>query len=552
VNHRQTGERVGALAESIRTQHAAIMETWLRVAGRSSSALGLDAPSLRNLMPLYLLALAEAPQGELGRLTGRRRELLEAHLSARLREGFELAEMIDEVAILDPTIVAVCEGSAAELDALFAELGAAAALAAQVFKEHLLHDEQADKRLARALERIAGDALEAGARSLSARLPDVLPLIASSLGAAIAAIELFDPLTRYRTTAVSVGRITLEVGDNATTFDDASFVGHVTGSDEVVVLSDIRTSELRLPEGLRDSGIRSCLGVRLPRRHGLLGALYVGFDDSHELTARELHRIESFADRLALHLDNARLYSTLTQHVNELVEERRLRERFIATLTHDLRSGLQSALLAADTFSEAPNAGAAAGARLTRSLTKTMRMVDDLLDANKLRAGHAIPLVVTPGDLAAVARDVIADLTPKYGDRFRLLGDATVLGRWSVDHVQRAIANLATNAAKYGAAQRPITICVVRDGSEAAVSVHNEGTPIPAEERERIFEPFVRAKSTEDSGQLGWGVGLAFVRDCVASHGGRVLLDTGTTGTTFTMVLPVETTTTRTAATTRA
>ena len=88
--------------------------------------------------------------------------------------------------------------------------------------------------------------------------------------------------------------------------------------------------------------------------------------------------------------------------------------------------------------------------------------------------------------------------------------------------------------------ERPITIRVVRDGAEVAVSVHNEGAPIPMEERERIFEPFVRAKTAEDTGQHGWGVGLAFVRHCAVSHGGRVILDSGSAGTTFTLVLPVE------------
>lgn len=177
-------------------------------------------------------------------------------------------------------------------------------------------------------------------------------------------------------------------------------------------------------------------------------------------------------------------------------------------------------------------------ARLDRSLTKTMRMITDLLDANRLRAGRSIPLVVTEGDLVAIARAVIADLVPRHGDRFVLLGDPTAQGRWSVDHVYRALANLAINAAKYGAPERPITIRVEHDGADVSVSVHNEGAPIPVEERERIFEPFVRARTAEDSGHHGWGVGLAFVRDCAVSHGGRVVLESGPTGTTFTLVLP--------------
>jgi hypothetical protein len=165
------------------------MDSWQRNAARASSAHGLDEPTLRNLMPAFLGALADAPPTELGKLSGRRRELLEAHLAARLRHGFELAEIVGEIAMLGPAITAACEACEGELDALSAELHAAAALAAEVFQNHLLHDEQADKRLSRGLEEIAGDALQSGARSLSARLPEVLRLLASSLGAALAAIE---------------------------------------------------------------------------------------------------------------------------------------------------------------------------------------------------------------------------------------------------------------------------------------------------------------------------------------------------------------------------
>ena len=87
------------IATIIQKHHDEIMRLWNEEARLCASARGLTTPGFENLMSEFLFALASAG-GELGRLSGRRRDLVERHLSTRIRQGFDLAEIIEEIAIL--------------------------------------------------------------------------------------------------------------------------------------------------------------------------------------------------------------------------------------------------------------------------------------------------------------------------------------------------------------------------------------------------------------------------------------------------------------------
>ena len=76
----------------------------------------LTTPEFENVLPRNLFAIADASPSELGQLSGARRELIENHFSARLRQGFDLAEIIEEIAILgryDSGNVGACTGRTA-------------------------------------------------------------------------------------------------------------------------------------------------------------------------------------------------------------------------------------------------------------------------------------------------------------------------------------------------------------------------------------------------------------------------------------------------------
>lgn len=168
-------------------------------------------------------------------------------------------------------------------------------------------------------------------------------------------------------------------------------------------------------------------------------------------------------------------------------------------------------------------------------------MIRDLLDASRLRAGQPISLNLDDCDLGLLAREVVEALASLHGNRFVLQTDPIVRGRWSTDELHRALWNLATNAVKYGAPDRPITISVRQTAAGATLSVHNDGAPIPIDQQERLFQPYARGLSLRAGSAAGWGLGLTLVRGCAEAHGGSIQLHSAPgIGTTFTVHLPAD------------
>ena len=128
-----------------------------------------------------------------------------------------------------------------------------------------------------------------------------------------------------------------------------------------------------------------------------------------------------------------------------------------------------------------------------------------------------------------------------HGERFVLTAEDGVRGIWSGEELRRALWNLATNAIKYGAPDKPVTITIKRTDAGAQASVHNDGCVLSREDQARLFEPFARTRSAQAGGLRGWGLGLTLVHGCAEAHGGRVKVNSdAATGTTFTLELPLD------------
>ncbi|WP_159396653.1 sensor histidine kinase [Sorangium cellulosum] len=237
------------------------------------------------------------------------------------------------------------------------------------------------------------------------------------------------------------------------------------------------------------------------------------------------------------------LAMNLYRDVTEVRELERVREQCLSLITHDLRSPLTAAMFTAEVI-QMNRAGydpPQLAGRILLNLTRMEEMIRNLLDVQRLHAGHRLPLRLGECDLVAIAREVADDLASFHDQRVVVHGEACVLGVWGEGELRRAIWNLASNALKYGARGAPVTIAVERVGELATVAVHNEGLPIAAEDQARLFAPFSRTRSAMEGGQRGWGLGLTFVRGCAEAHGGRVTVESDAErGTTFTLALPLD------------
>lgn len=543
---------MSSVAEIIHERQDEIMKLWLDEARAAASARGLSATALENVMPMYLAALADrVDNGSVDR-PDKRREAVQNHLSTRIRQGFDLAEILQEFRLLDRSISKVWQSlpqsewpAADDIDRLHMHTNVALADVTDTFNLHMLEDEQSEKRFLRRLQAIASEALRDVHRTLRDRMRDLLDVVMEAMGAQCAAFLLFDVTDKQLVLISCAGTEVLE--PYATSLDPTSFVADVAAHGEVTALYDAAAAQLRVPAALHRSGIHSLLGIRLPPNGELVGVMYVGIAEAREFTAREIRRLESLGDRLTLHLENGRLFDELQDKIMRLDVEKALRERFVATLAHDLRGPLSAARLAASLLSMEPaDRRYELAVKVDYNIDRVDRMIHDLLDANRIRAGEPLPLRLGACDFVALAEQVADEARVVYGDRFAVNAVGHVRGIGSAEDLHRALWNLVTNAVKYGAPKTLITIEATHDDDVLRLSVHNEGTPIPVEEREHIFDAYSRAPSANASGRTGWGLGLTLVRGTAEAHGGRVLLTSdAASGTTFTIELPRDATTAR-------
>jgi signal transduction histidine kinase len=91
------------------------------------------------------------------------------------------------------------------------------------------------------------------------------------------------------------------------------------------------------------------------------------------------------------------------------------------------------------------------------------------------------------------------------------------------------------NALKHGLPSKPISIECNQNNGFLSISVHNESKKIPEDILNSIFNRYYKVKDSTK----GWGIGLAFVKKVAEAHGGKVLVDSTSNGTTFILEIPV-------------
>lgn len=530
---------MGTIGEVIARHHSEIVRLWMQTAEQSPSARELSGRDLASTIPAYLSLFAKQDEAQLSDV---QRQLIEHHMSSRLRAGFNLNEILTEFASLARYVVKFIDEVESPLSdgaRLARELLMTSTEVTKIFNEQLLEDEQTLKRYLRLLQNIAGETGEVHQHEPPLRelLTKALALIMEAMGAQTAALLLFDAKSDELIMSAATGDAHEHLAEHVSAHDTATWAGKIASvDDEAIAVADAETTELEVTETLRQSGIHALLGIRLSAHHLLRGVLYVGTRQKRAFSASKMRRLEKLGEALTIHLDSARLHAALREQIDQGAVADEMRERFISVLMHDLREPLTSARATARQLV----AGASpvpAAETIMHQLDRMQHMIDDLLEAHRIRAGESLRLHVGACNLSAVAREVVDELSSVYGNRFVLRAGNPVRGMWDADRLRRALWSLAANAIKHGDRDAPVTISVEAQATGAELGVHNAGRSIYPDQQARLFRPFSRERLR--SHKPGWGIGLLLVWGCAEAHGGYVDVKSAAgEGTTFTLCLP--------------
>lgn len=216
------------------------------------------------------------------------------------------------------------------------------------------------------------------------------------------------------------------------------------------------------------------------------------------------------------------------QMEQELRDADRMKDEFLATLGHELRNPLAPIrnaveLLGLEDLTESDLK--TARAVIARQVKVMARLVDDLLNVSRIRR-NKVEICKERVDLAAVVESALEGSRPLI----QQCGHALTVGLPTQPvpldadpiRIAQVLVNLLNNAAKYTPRGGHIWITAERQGSDAVVSVRDNGIGIPGDMLSRIFEMFTQVNQSMEQSQGGLGIGLALVRRLVEMHDGSI------------------------------
>ena len=224
----------------------------------------------------------------------------------------------------------------------------------------------------------------------------------------------------------------------------------------------------------------------------------------------------------------------------------RLREDFVSSVSHELRTPLTQirmlAELQADGKLRSPEERERATRVMRREAQRLTQLVENVLQFSRLQAVPRSARTASAVDVGDEVAEVVASfrlLADAAGSSIETAAEPGLAVRAHREGVRRILINLLDNALKYGPAGQTIRVGAHQRDGRVRLSVEDQGTGVPDEERDAIWEPYRRLERDVDSPRPGSGVGLAVVRSLAAEYDGRAWLERSSPqGSTFVVELP--------------
>lgn len=223
----------------------------------------------------------------------------------------------------------------------------------------------------------------------------------------------------------------------------------------------------------------------------------------------------------------------------------RIRADFVSSVSHELRTPLSQIRMYAELLRKGsmrtPEDRERALEVIEKEAHRLNILVDNVLNFTRLRRQAAAPPTV-PTRVDDDVRHVVAAFAPLARERSVAIEVRTQPGLVAaVDSLalRQILFNFLENAVKYGPAGQTVVVGAEAAGVQSRIWVEDAGPGVPGEERDTVWQPFVRGAAARATNATGSGIGLSVVRDLVLQHGGTCSVDAGTRGgARFTVEFP--------------
>lgn len=391
-------------------------------------------------------------------------------------------------------------------------------------------------------------------------------------------INFYDPLRQVSHSARLLG-VVPEIAAFARQLevpvvDPSSIEGMVLLQGQPILVSDVTKIREQLHplswKLVEQTGTESFLSVPLKVKNWILGSITVDRSKAHSLTQDDLDLMVTFANQLAIALDNVAAYreieelnAGLEQKVCErtvqleaankqLHELNQLKSSFVSMVSHELRTPMTSIRTYVENMLDGVT-GAVNDKqsqylrRIQFNIDRLTRMIVDLLDLSRIEAGRvelrreAIPIVDWMNELIEGLQSLAAGKSVTIESPSSAALPAVHADR---DKLTQILTNLIGNAIKFTPAGGRISVqAQVHDDTDfLQICVSDTGCGIPPTELPKVFDKFFRGTTTSAEAR-GAGLGLAIAKSLVELHGGCIWVEsTVGHGTSFYFTLPFQST----------
>jgi signal transduction histidine kinase/ActR/RegA family two-component response regulator len=326
----------------------------------------------------------------------------------------------------------------------------------------------------------------------------------------------------------------------------AGFAGKVSSTRNPVIINDIDAADVLNPL-LKQKGIKSLLGVPLLVEGRVIGVMHTGRFTRYEFTEDDTRLLQLVADRIALAIDNARLFEEERTARREAEAASRAKDEFLTTISHELRTPLTPIIGWIHMIRNGilPDKETVHGLSVIEKNSYALkRLINDLLDMSAILSGK-MRMEELPVSLAQVVREAVETVRPFAATRdielavtFHDWQDEIVTGDRA--RLVQVFWNLLHNAVKFSPAGGRVEVEAEVDETETIVRVQDTGQGIAPEFLPFVFERFRQADGSKTRSFGGLGLGLALVKSFVEAHSGTVAAESKGVdqGSCFTVRLP--------------
>ena len=293
--------------------------------------------------------------------------------------------------------------------------------------------------------------------------------------------------------------------------------------------------------------LASLLILPLRTRREMIGALLIAANDpDRSMTDDKLPLAELLAERAALAIENASLYTEQVEARRKVEDLSRLKDEFLSIASHELRTPVTSikgyTQLAKMLIKEGDLATSEEYLDIALDqIDRMSRLILELLDVSRIETGR-LEIRREPIAWAHFVRDVVHRHHMAVSDRRFHVSvpdeQKTVTG--DRDRLEQVLGNLLENAVKYSPDGSDITVTVDNRNGAYVTAVCDRGIGIPADELGQVFERFHRGRQVSSTNYGGLGLGLYITKQIIERHGGSIWVESKEgQGTTFYFSLPV-------------